>query len=730
MAVLQNIREKCGVLVIVIVGIALLAFLLGDFLSSGRIGHGDDSVLAKINGSKVDYSEWTANYNQSKQFYEIVFQRQGRSLDASVEKSLRESAWEDILNTYVWDKYYDEVGLGISDEELEDLLYGPKYIHPYIVQHFQQVFQLQLQKNENNEYNTEEIKKFFDDYANEDDRINFESNYLKKSVKEIQLNSKYGNMVSKGFYTPTALAKMYYEDQSNLVDFAYAYREYSSIKDEDITVTDKDMQAYYDMHKKRFVEDQDNRDLEYVVFDIVPSESDIAEIKKNTEDLRTEMDTLKNNNYLSFAQLNSSNSRPEDRYSRMYKDDSFMNEKEAENLGFTEEFFNSEAGTMSEVTRQGDYFMFGRILETANRPDTVNVSHILLFPHDSITIEMCRATADSLANVLRDTKADSAAFAAMAMEYSVANTKNSGGNIGDITEGAIGVPEINEACFTNAAGTINVVDVPDGGIHIIKINSQTKPVRKIKVAILDQEIKYSDNTYEAAFHASNKFLAESKTAEDFDKNAADQKLNVRIASKITDMSDNVIPGIDNGREIVRWAFNEDRKVGDISNVFESSARDKFIVAKLSKIREKGFTPFEDTKDDIEPVVRKQMKAEKMMAEMNGMTVEAVAQKFGAKTDTLTNINFSSFSLPGLGLIEPKVNAVALSSEVNAVSAPIDGNNGVYVIKVLKKTAAPEKQDFENDKLAKMQEYMRGYSYRMKNAVTKITKMDDRRAKFF
>ena len=120
----------------------------------------------------------------------------------------------------------------------------------------------------------------------------------------------------------------------------------------------------------------------------------------------------------------------------------------------------------------------------------------------------------------------------------------------------------------------------------------------------------------------------------------------------------------------------------------------------------------------------------MMAEMKGMTVDAVAQKFDAKTDTLTNINFSSFSLPGLGLIEPKVNAVATATEVNAVSDPIDGNNGVYVIKVINKTAAPEKQDFENDKLAKMQEYMRGYSYRMNNAVKKIIKMDDRRAKFF
>jgi peptidyl-prolyl cis-trans isomerase D len=273
-------------------------------------------------------------------------------------------------------------------------------------------------------------------------------------------------------------------------------------------------------------------------------------------------------NYLSFAQLNSSNSRPEDRYNRMYKDDSYMNKKDAETIGFNEEFFNSEAGTMSEVTRQGDYFLFGRILETANRPDSVNASHILLRPTDSITMEMCKATADSIANILRSTKADSAAFAAMAVQYSQdPGSKNNGGSLGDFTEGTM-VPEFNDACFANAAGTIQVIESPYG-VHIIKINSQTKPVRKIKVAVLDQEIKFSETTYEAAFHASNKFLAESKTAEDFDKNATEQNLNVRMANRITDMSDNVIPGIDNGREIVRWAFNEDRQLGDVSNVFES-----------------------------------------------------------------------------------------------------------------------------------------------------------------
>ena len=355
MAVLQNIREKCGVLVIVIVGLALLAFLLGDFLSSGRIGHGDDSVIAKINGSKVDYSEWTASYNNHRLFYEVA--QQGRNIDSNTERSLRESAWNDILNTYVWNNYYEEVGIGISDEELEDLLYGPVHAHNIIVQNFG------LQKNENGEYDTKAPKNFFDN-AETDPNYEVIAEYWKKAIKEDQISTKYGNMLSKGFYTPTALAKMYYEDQTNMVDFAYAYRDYNSIKDEEITVSDKDLQAYYDKHKKRFVEDQDNRDIEYVVFDIVPSESDIEEIKKNTEELRNELNALEENE-VSFAQVNSSNSRPEDR--RIYKDEFYANQKDVENMGFDEEFFNSEKGTTSDVMMVGNFFICGKIIDESER---------------------------------------------------------------------------------------------------------------------------------------------------------------------------------------------------------------------------------------------------------------------------------------------------------------------------------------------------------------------------
>lgn len=716
MAVLQNIREKCGVLVIVIVGLALLAFLLGDFLSGGTIGRGDRSTIAKINGSKVDYTEWQANYNNHRTFVEVA--QQG-NITSDTEKQLRETAWTDIINTYVWNEYYEEVGLSVSDEELEDLLMGPKHAHSIIVQNFN----LQADPT-TGEYDINGPKSFFE-RADEDANYKVIADYWKTIIKQDQISTKYNNMLTKGFYTPTALAKMYYEDMTNTSDFVYAYREYTSIKDEEIAVTDEALTKYYEEHKNRFIEENDNRDLRYVVLDVTATPEDVAELKANLEELRTEIAQLQSDT-LNFAMVNSSNSRPEDR--QMYKDGAFMTLGEAQRIGLNEEFFNAENGTISEIVTNGNVMLFAEILDNTTRPDSVNASHILLQPKDSTqTIETCKAIADSLATVLKAAKGDSAMFAQMAATYSVDGSKDKGGSLGDFTEGMM-IPVFNDACFTNPAGSIQVVESMYG-VHVIKINSQTAPVRKVKLAVVDMEIKNSDRTYESVFQKANTFYA-SAINEDFDSVATKQGLNVRIASKVTDMSDNIIAGIDNSREIVRWAFDEDRILNDVSTVFESSNRDKFIVAKVSSIREKGFTPFEDTKLIIEPEVKKELKAAKMMEEIKGMDVATIASKFNARTDTLTNISFASFSLPGLGLIEPKINATATVLNAGEQSEAIQGNNGVYVIKVINKTAAPEKQDFDGDKLAKMREASNNFEGRMYKAMQKAIKLDDNRAKFF
>ncbi|MCF0206019.1 MAG: peptidylprolyl isomerase [Bacteroidales bacterium] len=719
MAVLQDIREKCGVLVIVIVGIALLAFLLGDFLSSGRIGRSDDAVIAKIDGTKIDYTEWQQYYYEHRNYVEIV--QNGRNVSSETDKSIRRSAWDDILTAHIWNDCFSEVGIDVCDEELEELLWGKKHAHDIIAQNFG------LQRNmDNGEYeNTDYVKRFFEETAEEDANMGIVATYLKKQIVKDRRDSKYQNMVAKGFYTPTALAKMYYEDMNNRVDVVYAFREYSSIKDEDIKVEDKDIKAYYDSHKNRFVEEQETRELEYVTFDVVPSIEDVAEIKAATTALRDELEKDTASTY-TFAQVNSSNSAPKDR--REYKDNIFMNKDEVTALGFSEDFFNSPEGTTSDVFMHGNYFICGKIMETVTRPDSVNASHILLQATDSISIDVCKAQADSLADVLKKAKNDSTLFANLATQYSVDASKNDGGSLGFFREGTM-IDEFNEACFSNPAGSVKVIESPFG-IHVIRINSQTSPVKKVKVAVLDQEIKFSDDTYENTYHQANTFFAASTSAEAFDSLVDAAKLNKRITGKINSMGDNIIPGMDNSREIVRWAYEEDTKVGNISKMFESSNRDRFVIAKVAKIYEKGFTPMEDVRDRIEPEVRKQLKAQKMMAEMNGMNVEAVAQKFGAKSDTLTNVNFSSFSLQGLGLVEPKVNAMATNMELNKVSEPIEGNQGVFVIKVINSVKAPEKQDFENEKITKMQENMRNAQNSIKRVIEKSVEIDDRRVKFF
>lgn len=712
MALLQSIRNKAGIFVIIFVGVALFLFII-DPQTFQQLFHKSDRDIAKINGENVEYTEWSGFYDVHRQFREVA--QQGKNLTAEDEKSIKEQAWQDLLKKYIWNPYYEEVGIGVSEEEMEDLLYGPKHVHSIVVQNFN------LQQDpQSGEYDTKEPKNFFENVYTEENvapQYVVIADYWKKVIGEDRISTKYSNMLTQGFYTPSVLAKMYYEEQNASFDLEYVMRNYNTIADEDIQVTDAEIEKYYNEHKNMFVEDNATRDIEYVVYDVVPSHNDSVAIYEEINGRLEEFKALEENENI-YADNYSDN---------RFRNDMFLTKEVVESLGFNEEFFNSEVGTVSDITISENAYIFGKIMDVANRPDSVNASHILLIPSDSVSIESCETTADSLKAVLAKASKDTALFAQLAQEYSQdPGSKDNGGNLGDFTEGAM-IDEFNEACFSHKTGDLVVVKT-QYGVHLIKINSQTAPVRKIKLVAMDKEIRFSDNTYDYMFQKASTFSANNTTAEAFDNAVTEEGLVKKVSNRLRELGD-ALPGVDNAREIVRWAFNDDTKVGDVSNVFVFA--DKYIVAKLVAAREKGVSPLEDVRAQIEPTVLKKMKAAKLLEEMKGcenMSMDEIATKFNSNKEMLMDIKFGSYSLPGIG-IEPKVNATVCNIDLNKVSAPIEGNNGIFVVKVTKATPAAEQENYDDMKLAKMREYS-NQKYRMDGAVRKMVEIKDKRAKFF
>ncbi|MDD4150660.1 MAG: SurA N-terminal domain-containing protein [Bacteroidales bacterium] len=700
MAVLQKIRNKGGVLVIIFVGVALFLFII-DPSTFQQLFSKNETNIAKINGEKVEYSDFQKFYDQHREFL-LVAQRKS-SLDTEDDNSIREQAWNDILQDYLLKPAYEEVGLSVSDEELEDLLYGSN-IHNIILQNFTD--------NQTGRVDTANIRSFFE-RAGEDPSYQIIANYWKFVIKRDHVRTKYNNMIAKGFYTPTVFAKMDYQDKNNMFDFEYVFRAYKEIPDENIKISEADFKAYYDEHQYMFVEESKSRDIEYVVFEVKPSAEDTATIKTDIEEMYVEFNALESG-YMDYAS----------RYNEIPMQQRFISQNDLPN-GLNPEFFDGEIGSTSEIILFDNMFYFTRIAEVAQRPDSVNASHILLIPNDTVTLEQCYAKADSL-KALAEAGEEFAILALMNSEDS--GSQQQGGSLGWFTDGMM-VPAFNEASFTGKTDDISIVE-SQFGVHIVKINEQSEYSRKIKLATVAKEIRFSDRTSNYYFSKSSNFSADNNTSKSFDDAVIAERLTKRVADKLSEL-DNKIPGIENARDIVRWVYRDEAQVGDISTVFHFT--DKFIVVKIAAIREKGVAPLENVKDIIEPIVLNNLKSEQLIAELNkdissNMSIGAISEKYGKTLDTITNISFSSFSLPGVG-IEPNVNAVVSTIEPNKISQPIKGNNGVFVVKVINKIVAPEKTDFTQEKLSLMRNQA-SQVYRLFEALEKKANIEDNRARYF
>ncbi len=702
MALLQKIRKRAGVFVIIFVGVALVLFIVDPTTFQALFAKNETSI-AEINGDDAEYEEFQEYYNGHRDFL-LVAQQKG-NLEADEDQRIREQAWNDILQKYLLEPYYEEVGLSVSEAELEDLLYGSN-IHYVITQNFT--------NQQTGQVDTVQIRNFFDSAA-DDPNYAIIAEYWKEIIQRDRISTKYNNMVAKGFYTPVALAKMDYEESNNLVDFEYVYRAYKDIADEDMKVTDSDIKKYYDNHQYMFIEAKPSRDIEYVVFNVIPSAEDTAAIYADVEAMYVEFNELEEG-YLDYAS----------RYSEFKAQDKFISELELP-TGLSPEFYEQEVGTTSEIIAAGNTFFFTRIVEVAERPDSAMASHILIIPNDSVTIEECYAKADSLKRMIEEGE-DFATLAFMNSEDP--GSQQTGGDLGWFTDGMM-VPQFNEVCFTSELGTMEIVET-QFGVHLILVTEKTEPNRKIKIATVNKEIRFSDRTANLYFSEASTFSANNTTGKKFDAAIIEGKLVKRIASKLSEL-DNQISGIENAREIVRWAYEEETSEGSVSSVFNFESEGKFIVAQVSAIREKGVAPLEYVKELIKPIVLKDKKAALLMSELNkdisgSMDLMSIAGKYNKVLDTLTNVSFSSFSLPGIG-IEPNVNAVAANMEVNKMSKPIKGNNGVFVIRVVNMIDAPEKTDFSTDQLSVMKNQA-SQVYKLFEAIEKNAEITDNRARYF
>lgn len=666
MALIGKIRKRSGLLV-VIIGIALAAFILGDF---SRKRNKTSNYAGKIDGEEITIADYNAKVDENTNLQKL--NSGNENLSSEENFSIRNSTWDQMVNDILMNEEYDELGITVSTEELDDQILG-KNPHMYIQQNFKDP--------QTGKFDPALVSNFLQNLDKVDPKMKERYLYIEKAIKNDRLTTKFKALITKGYYMPKAFAQMDYIDRNRTATIRYFAARYSNISDSAAKLTDADYEKYYNENKYKF-DQEASRDIDYVVFDVLPSSADRQKItddfNKLTEEFKTTKDIPAFINAVSDARFDSTWHKKGTLSPRI---DSIM--------------FNAPVGTFFTPYEEGNILHAGKLLAVEMRPDSMKASHILISYDGSQvrekinrTKERAKQIADSLLTLMRK---DASQFDAIAKKLSDdQSAKNNGGDLGWFTDGAMVAPFTN-AVIKGKTGDAVMAETPFG-YHVIKITGKKDPVKKIKVALLDRKIEPGNQTFQDTYVKASSFQGGLKSDKDFDNAVKKQNLNKRNAQYLRQM-DYTIPGIKSAREVIRWAYSKDVKKGGISQVFDVEG--SYVVATLKEIREKGIAPLEQIKKQIEPLVRRDKKAEMLTAQLNTALsstkdIYQLAGKFNAKVDT-TSTPFMGYNLAQYGR-ELDVIGRIFSMKAQTLSKPIKGTTGVFVVLVDNFVEPPAKTD--------------------------------------
>lgn len=704
MAILEKLRVKAGLLLAIVIGLALFAFILSDFLDSGgSLFNRSKYEIAEVSGKSVPYNDFDKKVKEFEAFQKL--QTQQTSLDEETMDQIRNYTWENMIQDLLLDKQFEKLGLDVSEEELKNIIMG-ETPHPAFARFFtdqqtgvfnRQAFSSFLQKVANDEELTDD-KKFY----------LFIENEIYRQRKYI----KYLNLIRNGLYATTFEAERQQKETARSVDANFIVKNFNTLSDSAVKVTDKDIKKYYEEHKKLY-EQEESRDLAYVYFEVIPSQSDYKSAEAWINDVKADFE--KSEDPIQFVNMESDVVFDIKRYSAGKLPDSLDNF-----------LFNAPVGTSYGPYFSNNSYKIARLATVAYLPDSVKARHILLRPTRSI--EETQKTADSLATLIRN----GANFGALAMLHSADGSAQTGGDLGWFQDGEMITP-FSDSCFKAKKGDVFVVTT-QVGIHVVEVLDRSTPVKQVQIATLVKNVVVSEETDHNIYVKANEFAGENNTFEKFMKAVDTEKLNSNFmrAMNVNPM-DKQLNTMRNARPVIIWAYKAEEK--EVSNV--QKVENKYVIAAVEKVREKGSTDLKDIRAEIENRVKQQKKAEILVEQFkskyaSAKTLEDLASQMNLAVEPVSGVKFVSTSFGNAG-IEPKIVAAATSLEKGKLSAPIIGENGVYVLVVVNITTPTEAENKTSLDLSR--EYVKRNiaartNYFALDALKKLADIKDNRREFF
>ncbi|WP_299885396.1 peptidylprolyl isomerase [uncultured Lacinutrix sp.] len=708
MAILNKIRQKTVVLILVI-ALALFAFILSSlFDNKDALFNKSPNVVATINGKDISREAFMA-------------QVEARNNPNATQTQIMNQVYEAEVRKAVMQEQFDKLGLTVGREQMRDLLKDryatlPQFLNADGVydESLMNQFIADLKKNSPAQYSR---------FVSEE-----------QGIASGALQQNYINMVKAATTATLAEGALSHKLEGDKVDLKYVYVPFTSIADSTVTVSPSEIKTYINNNKKKY-EVEASRDLQYVKFEEVASledenalQNDLIKLIKN----RVEYNNGKNDTIAGFAEMS------------VDKAEAYVNANSDAEIKYQDKFVYATAlpkniqdsisklnvGNVYGPYKDGLTFKITKLLEKRQLADSIQSSHIIIpfvgsqaaNTETSITKEQAKAKADSIFALVKNNKTK---YAEIANEINTDGSKGKDGSIGWIRlttyNPAAFDPDFANFLFFEDKGSIDVV-LTKFGYHIIRIDDKKNVDTAYKVATIERTIEPSVETEDAIFrNASNYEVAlENKSFLDV---AKDNNLKVNPVTSVKELDEN-IPGAGAQRPVVRWAFEEGTKVGS-SKRFETT--DGYIIVQLTSKNEAGLMNAEDASVTALPEIRKEKKAKIIRDRVNASSLEDFAAAEKQQVRTALAINMKNPTVSGVGR-EPMVVGYAFGLADGATSKLITGDKGVFMVQVTKKTPAVELDNYQSFANQVSTEKLNAVNTRLYNALKESAEIEDNRAK--
>ncbi|MBL7762845.1 MAG: SurA N-terminal domain-containing protein [Chitinophagaceae bacterium] len=711
MSVIQTIRDRGGLISAIIIAIALLGFILMDaFSSRSNLFGGNTTTVGTINGKDIDYRA----YQNAVKAQEDYYQQQNQPVNDNMRQQINESVWNDEISKVVMDKEFNELGITVGKNELNDILFG-KNPPPDLKQGFTDP--------KTNMYNAEQARQYFTQMkrskiAADRQRLN---NYV-TSVERNRMNEKYISLLTNSVNIPKWFVEKQNIENSQSARVSFVKVPYTTIPDSAAKVSDAEIEAYISKHKDEYKQETETRNVEYVLFNAGPNAADSNEVRQKLEALKPEFAAA--TDISAFVAKSGSESPYYDGY--LSKNGIKQPNKDS--------ILAQPIGVVYGPYLDAGSYGLSRVMGVKQWADTVKVRHILIATQQQnqqgqmvpvLDDSTAKKKIDSIETAIRN----GANFDTLCAKFSDdPGSKDKGGVYDNVYVGQM-VPPFNNFIFDNKPGAKGVVKT-DFGYHYIEVLSAKGSSPAYKVAYITKPIYPSSSTDDSVSNAAGKFAGESADTKafiaNFDKELRPKGLMKLVASDIKPNDYSISQGLEASRQLVKAIF--EAKKGAVLQPYRIG--ESYVVVTVTDINKAGTQSVSKARPVVEAILSKQKKAQQIAQKIGKVsTLEAVASAMNQPV--LTD---SSLRVTGGGLIgfEPRVTGAAFNpaNKGKVVAEPIEGREGVFAIKVDDVSAtAVENANIDQQRKQLAANLRQRMSY-PQQVLIKTANVKDNRSKFF